>query len=215
MTSDPGHLPALPGAPAGRRRAARLVVGGLAVVVAAGMIVVLVRAQRVTPFLPAAKRGCGAAGALVPVGGRLPVGCEVEALSSGSPRTLAEYAGGKPMVINFWASWCESCIAEMPDLQKVYAASRGQVQFLGLDLLGVDGEVRSQASAFATRRAVTYPLAYDDQALLYRRLSLRFLPPTTAFVRPDGTLAGIHIGQMDQATLRSEIKQDLGVEVPA
>jgi hypothetical protein len=64
---------------------------------------------------------------------------------------------------------------------------------LGVDLLGVEGETRSGAESFARQRSVTYPLA-DDGGLLYGRISLRVLAPTTACVRADGTLAGIHMG---------------------
>jgi len=67
--------------------------------------------------------------------------------------------------------------------------------------------------AFATQRAVAYPLAYDDGGLLYSRISLRVLPPTTAFVRADGTLAGLHIGQLDAPDLRQLISRYLGIKV--
>jgi hypothetical protein len=63
--------------------------------------------------------------------------------------------------------------------------------------------------------AVTHPLAYDQGGSLHRRISLRVLAPTTAFVRPDGSLAGVHIGQVDAAELRGLIAQYLGIRVPA
>jgi AhpC/TSA family len=112
-------------------------------------------------------------------------------------------------------SWCAACIQEMPELQKVYVSAAGAVQFLGVDLLGVEGETRSGAESFARQRSVTYPLAYDEGGLLYGRVSLRVLAPTTAFVRADGTLAGIHIGQLDAAELRGLIARYLGIQVPA
>ncbi len=149
------------------------------------------------------------------VGSQLPGGCRLEALGTGAVVTLADHAGGKPIVLNFWASWCGACIKEMPELQKVYAAAAGGVQFLGLDLLGVDGEDRAGAVAFATQRAVAYPLAYDDGGLLHSRISLRVLPPTTAFVRADGTLAGLHIGQLDAPELRQLISRYLRIKVAA
>ena len=71
------------------------------------------------------------------------------------------------------------------------------------------------AEGFARQRSVTYPLAYDEGGLLYGRISLRVLAPTTAFVRADGTLAGIHIGQLDAAELRGLIARYLGIQVPA
>lgn len=191
------------------------VIATLVVVAAVAAVVVVLHAQKVTPFLPAAERHCGAAKALIATGGTLPMGCEVEDLATDHIMTLAQYSAGKPMVINFWASWCESCIQEMPGLQQVYKASAGQVSFLGLDLLGVQGEIASYATQFARQRAVTYPLAYDDQALLYSRVVRRFLPPTTAFVKADGTLVDVHIGELTPADLRTMIARDLDVKVPA
>jgi len=165
--------------------------------------------------LTAAQRDCGQAGSLIAVGQAIPGSCKVEELGTGATGTIAGIADGKPMVVNFWASWCSSCIQEMPDLQSVYAKAADQVQFLGLDLLDVDGEIRSAAVDFSRQRKVAYPLAFDDQGLLYRRISLRVLPPTTAFVKADGTLAGFHIGQMTAQDLRGFLAQYLGIQVPA
>ena len=191
----------------------RWIVGGLVVALAAGAAIVIVRSQNATPALAPAARVCGKARSLVAVGSQLPGGCKLEALGTGAVVTLADSANSQPMVINFWASWCGACIKEMPELQKVYAAAAGAVQFLGLDLLGVDGEDRSGAVAFAKQRAVSYPLAFDGGGLLYSRISLRVLPPTTAFVRADGTLAGLHIGQLDAPELRQLISEYLGIKV--
>jgi thiol-disulfide isomerase/thioredoxin len=192
-----------------------VVVAGAAVALVAGAVVFVLRSEHVTPFLPASERGCGTPKVLVPPGHALPMGCKVQALGSGRVETLAGYAAGKPLVINFWASWCDSCYEEMPSLQRVSRAAGGSVSFLGLDLLGVDGEVPSDAVAFAKARKVSYPLAYDDGGLLYGRIALRILPPTTAFVRADGTLAGYHVGQLTTAELRTDLAQELGVQVPA
>ncbi|MGH2718487.1 MAG: TlpA family protein disulfide reductase [Actinomycetota bacterium] len=208
------------GAPEGGEEAPRRrsgwIAGGLAIVVAAVVVVVVVlRSERVTPFLPVAQRACGGAKVIVAQGQQLPMECKVQALGTSAVETLSAVSAGKPLVINFWASWCEACFQEMPDLQSVSQAAGGTVQFLGLDLLGVEGEVASEAQSFAKARKVTYPLAYDDDALLYGRIAPRFLPPTTAFVRPDGTLAGYHEGQLTETELRQDILQYLGVQVPA
>jgi thiol-disulfide isomerase/thioredoxin len=182
---------------------------------AAGAVVLVLRSQTDSPRLTASARDCGTARSIIEVGHTVPGTCKVEALPAGSPVTISDIAAGKPLVVNFWASWCGACIQEMPDLQQVYASAAPQVQFLGLDLLGVDGEVRSAAVDFSKQRKVAYPLAYDDGGLLYGRISLRVLPPTTAFLRADGTLAGLHVGQMTASELRGFIQQYLGVQVTA
>ena len=181
----------------------------------AGTVVLVLCSQRETPRLTASERDCGTARALIDVGQTIPGTCKVEPLESGGPVPISDVAAGKPLVVNFWASWCGACIQEMPALQQVYTSAAQQVQFLGLDLLGIDGEVRSAAVDFSKQRKVAYPLAYDDGGLLYGRISLRVLPPTTAFLRADGTLAGLHVGQMSAPELRGFIQQYLGVQVPA
>ena len=184
-------------------------------ILAAGAVVLVLRSQSGTSRLTASQRDCGTARALIAVGRTVPGTCKVEPLASGGAVPISDIAAGKPLVVNFWASWCGACIQEMPDLQQVYASAAPQVQFLGLDLLGVDGEVRSAAVDFSKQRKVAYPLAYDDGGLLYGRISLRVLPPTTAFLRADGTLAGVHVGQMTASELRGFIQQYLGIQLMA
>jgi thiol-disulfide isomerase/thioredoxin len=184
-------------------------------ILAAGAVALVLRSQSGTSRLTASQRDCGTARALIEVGQTVPGTCKVEPLASGAAVPISDIAAGKPLVVNFWASWCGACIQEMPDLQQVYASAAPQVQFLGLDLLGIDGEVRSAAVDFSKQRKVAYPLAYDDGGLLYQRISLRVLPPTTAFLRADGTLAGLHVGQMSAPELRGFIQQYLGVQVAA
>jgi thiol-disulfide isomerase/thioredoxin len=185
----------------------------MVLLIAAVGAVALLKPRR--PASSPASRACGPDRSIIAPEGAVPGACKVEMLGSGASAALADVAGGKPMVINFWATWCGSCVQEMPDFQSVYASVADRVQFLGLDLLGVEGEVRSAATSFARQRAVRYPLAYDEGGLLYSRISLRVLLPTTAFVRADGTLAGYHIGQVSAPELRQLIKRHFGIEVPA
>ncbi|MGZ4138643.1 MAG: TlpA family protein disulfide reductase, partial [Actinomycetota bacterium] len=65
--------------------------------------------------------------------------CTFEGFNGVSVVRLAALRG-KPTVLNFWASWCIQCIAEMPSFQKVYAALGGRVAFVGVDVLGLQGE---------------------------------------------------------------------------
>jgi len=182
-------------------------------IVAAGAVALVVRSQSGPRGLTPAARECGTARSLIDIGQMVPGTCKVEEFETGTAVSISDIAAGKPLVVNFWASWCTACIQEMPDLQQVYASAADRVQFLGLDLLGIDGEVRSAAVDFSKQRKVAYPLAYDDGGLLYGRISLRVLPPTTAFLRADGTLAGFHVGQMTASELRGYIQQYLGIQV--
>lgn len=118
---------------------------------------------------------------------------------------------GRPAVLNFWASWCTSCIKEMPDFQAVATELKEKVTIVGFDLLGVDGETESVARSFATQRGVGYPLAFDDRGLLYAHFSQRTVMPTTVFVDAQGTVAYRKFGPMSREELRAAIREHLGV----
>lgn len=118
---------------------------------------------------------------------------------------------GKPAVLNFWASWCTSCIKEMPDFQAVATELKDKVTIVGFDLLGVDGESESVARSFATGRGVAYPLAFDERGLLYAHFSQRTVMPTTIFVDAQGIVTYRKFGPLSRSELRAAIREHLNV----
>ena len=157
-------------------------------------------------------RNCDFKSGLVSVGERLPADCTFEPLDGGKVITLKEFRGEKPMVLNFWASWCVYCIDEMPDFQRVYAALDGRVAFLGLDLLSIQGETKPAATALARKTGVRYPLGYDEGGIIYGHFAPRLLMPVTVLVRSNGILAHRQFGPLNAARLRELIRIHLGVE---
>ncbi len=118
--------------------------------------------------------------------------------------SLAQFRG-RPLVINFWASWCPPCRKEMPALERSARMLAGRVSLVGLD-------TQDQASAglaFARRMGVTYPLATDN-AQVYAAYGVAGLP-TTVFVSPGGTIVGRQVGGMTQAGLATIVRQVFGV----
>ncbi len=167
------------------------------------------------PLLTPAQRHCTGT-TLLEQGTIFPGECVVQEFTGGASQTVAQLRGGKPMIINFWASWCVYCIKEMPDLQRAYERAAGRVSFLGLDLLGVDGETPGAAAGLAQRAGARYPLAYDRDAVVYHQVCPcrgRPLMPTTVFLRADGTIAFLKFGPVTADELRSLIRTHLGTEV--
>lgn len=113
---------------------------------------------------------------------------------------------GKPIVLNFWASWCPPCKAEMPDFQAAYAQLGEQVHFVMVNLTDGQQETVELASGFIESSGFTFPVYYDTSgtaAYTYRISSI----PTTYFIRSDGSIATSQVGMLDAAGLDAALKQ--------
>ena len=152
---------------------------------------------------------CKPSGVVSP-GEMIPASCEFETLGGGVLK-LGDIVG-KPSVINFWASWCTYCIAEMPTFQKVSASFGDRLRVVGADLLGVEGETRGLAEVFSKSTGATYSLIYDEGGFLYAHFSARLVMPVTIFVRADGVVAQRQFGPLDELKLRAILKDSLGLE---
>jgi cytochrome c biogenesis protein CcmG/thiol:disulfide interchange protein DsbE len=120
----------------------------------------------------------------------------------GSQIALADHRG-RPVVVNFWASWCVPCRREMPALQEAYRKLGGRVVFLGVD----HEDARSDALKFLAETHVGYPSAYDPSgktAAAYGLLGL----PTTVFISPAGRIVERHIGELTLDALEGAIAKD-------
>ena len=122
---------------------------------------------------------------------------------------LPDDLGGRPLVLNVWASWCGPCRKEMPAFQQVYLQSKDRVTFLGLD----SRDVVDAARRFAAKTGVTYRLAADPNGQATAKLGVAALP-TTVFIGADGTLRGRHVGALTSSELRANISRYLEVSVP-
>jgi thiol-disulfide isomerase/thioredoxin len=143
------------------------------------------------------------AAAAAPVGDPVP---EVSfRLFDGTEATLAEFRG-QPLVLNFWASWCPACVAEMPSFQEVHDTIGDEVLFLGLDVQ----DTRGAAQAFVEQSGVTYLLGEDpDGAILGSFDGIAM--PTTVFIDAAGNEVGRHSGAIFADDLRRLILELFGV----
>ena len=116
---------------------------------------------------------------------------------------LYDYVG-KPIVLNFWASWCGPCQMEMPDFQEKYLDLGGDVHFLMVNMTDGLRETVETASAFVEEKGYTFPVFYDstsDAAYTYGAYSL----PTTFFIDADGYAIAQATGALDAQTLQKGI----------
>ena len=114
---------------------------------------------------------------------------------------------GKPVVLNFWASWCPPCKSEATALENAYRRYKGQgVVFLGIDY----HDVSSDARTFLRHHGVTYTTLEDGSGTIGDRYGLLAVPETY-FVDREGRLVGFHIeGSITDPTFAAEFKR--GVE---
>jgi thiol-disulfide isomerase/thioredoxin len=92
---------------------------------------------------------------------------------SGQRVSLAAYSG-KPLIVNFFASWCVACKQETPLLARFYHTEKGEVALVGLD----ENDVRGNAMSFTRSDGVTYPVGWDPQLSAADAYGVSALPQT-------------------------------------
>lgn len=126
---------------------------------------------------------------------------------AGQSKSLHEFFG-RPIVLNFWASWCGPCKAEFPDFQKVYEKYGEKVVFLMVNMTDGMRETKEKASAFVEAGGYTFPIYYDalqSAAYTYSVYSL----PTTYFIHASGELAAGAEGMLNAESLERGISMIL------
>jgi cytochrome c biogenesis protein CcmG/thiol:disulfide interchange protein DsbE len=128
------------------------------------------------------------------------------ALADGAPPVrLADYRG-RPVVVNFFASWCTPCKREMPAFARIARELDGRVAFIGVN----HQDSRRLARQLVAETGVDYPTGYDPDGTVARSYRLVGMP-TTVFVAPDGRLLATHAGEISAADLRATIRRLFGV----
>jgi cytochrome c biogenesis protein CcmG, thiol:disulfide interchange protein DsbE len=118
----------------------------------------------------------------------------------GNPVRLADLRG-RPVVVNFWASWCGPCVEEFPLLADAYGRHRDA----GLAIVGVVYQDRSEAArAFMARTGATWPATMDPGERVATAYGI-VAPPETFFIGRDGLIVARQIGQLSAASLEAKL----------
>ncbi len=133
----------------------------------------------------------------------------------GADVTLADrLADGKPIVLNFWATWCGPCKSELPAFDKAAAEYADEVTFMLINLTDGFQETVDGVKEFMETSGYTFPVYFDTEysaAIPYGANSI----PLTYFVTSDGVVVGGYMGAMPEETLYNYLEQLLELEKTA
>ena len=112
---------------------------------------------------------------------------------------------GKPIVLNFWTTWCPACVAELPVFENMYHEMGDEVHFLKVNLLDGTRETREDVDSFMAERNLTFSVYFDTTGEASDAYGVRGIP-MTFFIDAEGQLvAGIQ-GPADEGALREGIE---------
>ena len=130
----------------------------------------------------------------------------------GNTHKLSDYKG-KTVFLNFWATWCSPCRAEMPDIQKLYESAETEGED-ALVVLGVaapnlgNEKSEEEIKAFLEENGYTYPVLMDTTGEVFMSYGVNAFP-TTFMITREGEVFGYASGQLNEATMKSIVDQTM------
>lgn len=174
-----------------------LLAGGFLTGITLGVIV-LVGEGLITPFagVPGSRTGLKSAGPSI---GKPAPDFTIKSID-GNNLNLADYYG-KPVIVNFWATWCAPCRYEMPYFEKRYLELRDRLNVIAIN----SGESEQTVSDFIDELDLSFDVGIDvsgETQISYFAVGL----PRTFFIDKDGIILAQHIGAMSEKQLDGYIK---------
>lgn len=121
----------------------------------------------------------------------------------GRQHQFSEYRG-KWVIVNYWATYCGPCVAELPALNSVARRYKDKVVVLGMEA----GETPvTDLKQFAAQRRISYPVIPTQDSTMFA-LGLVYGVPTTFIVNPQGQIVDTHMGAITVSQLQNYIRQD-------
>ncbi len=108
---------------------------------------------------------------------------------------------GRVVLLNFWATWCDSCKEELPLVQKLAGEHAGED--FELLAVNVDDDPPKTVPPFAAAHGLTFPILYVDRKTM-DAYAVRLLP-TSYLIAPDGTIARRYVGPLDERAVENDI----------
>lgn len=123
--------------------------------------------------------------------------------NSGNEVSLFDFKG-KPIVVNFWATWCGYCTEEFPYFENMYLKYKDDVEFLMVNLTDGQGETVESARDYISENGYTFPVYYDtslEAATIYEAYSI----PLTVVIDKNANVTEYHLGAITEEKLENYI----------
>jgi len=124
--------------------------------------------------------------------------------AEGNPVRLSDLRG-KPVVLNFWASWCPLCRQEMPEFDEAHRELGGEIQFMMVDLTDGARETMASAAAFVQEQGYSFPVYFDTQGQAAEACGIRSIP-ATYFIDSRGRVVSSRVGALSREDLRAGLE---------
>ena len=183
---------------AGLARRHKVITGSIVAFIAAVIAVSLLTSGTASPPNGTAATPNGAAG---PPNGTVAPGFTLSALGQPGQRVSLSQYQGKPVIINFWASWCTPCQQETPLLASWYKQQHGHVVLLGLD----ENDTATDALTFARAKGVSYPIGFDPNVTVAPAYNVDGLPQTF-FLNAEHRIVDHVLGAVTKAELAKGLR---------
>jgi thiol-disulfide isomerase/thioredoxin len=171
----------------------RLQAVALAIVVI-GVLLGIARLPRILP-----------AGSAVAMEGKDAPDIEGEIVANGMGSFSLAAQRGRPVLLDFWATWCPPCRAEAPVVSRAAERYKGRAAVVGVDTSDAPGK----AAALAAGIGITFPVVYDDADRIAHAYGVSTLP-TLVLVSRDGKILATRTGLSGDAEIDALMKQALG-----
>ena len=117
----------------------------------------------------------------------------------GNQISLADHRG-RPVIVDFWATWCAPCTQQIPVLNAFQAAHYGEVAVIGIS---VDTQGIEVVAPFAIEHDIQYPVLVGSESLAQEYGAFGF--PSLYVIAPDGTIAANHVGVITREELEEAL----------